>query len=428
MHININKKRLVQLISTSLQPTEVKIPRSYVWFIQDGITVHFGKDDGEAYKAAQKILLDCDELTSRYSAKTITSGFRSLLVQFLTEKEGEIPTEEEIKKELNAWLTKMVTAEEFECTYFVVIENLKLHREVTIGQVKLEPLTEEMAQELSERISDRAKEEVISQFSPHHNGRASLASIKLSVRDIKKEFETANQRFQEILHVLRFLGGFVYTKGHRAYIDFRGELARGHSAYLVLLDDQRWSFNESVVGYLWEFEITGKNLKSFKELGLDTFSEILSKPVKEQNELERRLIHSITWISRSTLDPPDFEQFILLCIALENLLGGDQKEGLTRVLAERLAFLLEDTCEKRIEIFENALEILRIRGQVVHTGQPKEEKKLLEYLPLLYGYVSWAVIRVAELMRENNWDKFDNIANHFTTLKFAEHQAREKSA
>jgi hypothetical protein len=343
---------------------------------------------------------------------------------------------EEIKKKLDTWLIETIMAKERGFTYFVVIENLKLSRKLRIGQVELEPLTQEKYHELfdkainiefdknsnySEKDREILKqlhmEGVFSQFNSKEH--AALASTKLFVRNTAKEVDIAHKRFQEVLHLLRFLGGFVYKKSSKAnaYIGLRGELYWGYTTYLVFSDDARWGYNQHRVGYLFPFDLTEKNLESFREIELDTFSTIFSKPLNEQIDIEKRLISSITWVSRSTFDLSESEQFILLCIALENLLGGDIKEGITKTLVERLALLLGDDHDKRIEISNQALEIFRIRGEVVHTGQPNDGRELLEQLPLAFEYISWAIIRTARLMKELKWNKFSDFTSYLTELK-----------
>ncbi len=324
-------------------------------------------------------------------------------------------------------------AKEHKTTYFVVIENLKLSRKLRLGQVELEPLTQEKHHELFDKAmniefdkfphhSEKDREihkqlymkTVFSKFNPKEH--AALASTKLFVRNTAKEADIAHKRFQEVLHLLRFLGGSIYQKAN-AYIGLRGELYWGYTACLIFSDDARWGYSAHRVGYLFPFDLTEKKIESFREIELDTFSTIFSKSLNEQTDIEKRLINCITWVSKSTFDSSESEQFILLCIALESLLGGDIKKGITKTLAERLALLLEDDHDKRIEISNHTLEILRIRGEVVHTGQPNDERELLEQLPLVLEYISQAIIKTTRLMKEFKWNKFSDFTNYLTKLK-----------
>lgn len=346
-------------------------------------------------------------------------------------------TPEEIKKKLDTWLIETIMAKEHKFTYFVVIENLKLSRKLKIGQVELEPLTQEKFHELRDkalnieldkrpRYSEKEKEQfkqewmttsVFSQFNPKEH--AALASTKLFVRNTAKEFDIVHKRFQEVLHLLRFLGGYVYKKNPEAnvYIGLRGELYWGYTAYLAFSDDGGWGFNQHRVGYFYPFDLTEKNLEFFREKELDIFSAIFSKPLKKQTDIEKRLISSIIWVSRSTFDSSEYEQFILLCIALETLLGGNTKKGITKTLVERLALLLEDDPDKRREISNHAVEIFQTRGEVVHTGQPDNEKKLLEQLPLAFEYISGAIIKTARLTKKHKWNKFSGFTSYLAELK-----------
>ncbi|MCB0166545.1 MAG: hypothetical protein KDI79_20120 [Anaerolineae bacterium] len=330
-------------------------------------------------------------------------------------------------------------AKKREVTYFVVIENLKLSHKLTIGPVELEPLTQEKFQELIDKVNigldkksyyfaeekDRETfkqlqmQPVLSQFTP--KAHAALASTRLFVRGAANDFVIAHKRFQDVLHLLRFCGGFVYKKGSKAnaYIGLRGELYWGYRAYLTFSDEAEWGFGQHRVGYLFPFDLTQKRLELFRKNELDTFSAVFSKPLNEQTDIEKRLISSITWVSRSTFELSESEQFILLCIALENLLGGDIKKSITKTLTERLALLLEDEHDKRIEIANQTLEIFRIRGEVVHTGQPNDASKLLEQLPLAFEYINRAIVKTARLMKELKWNEISDFTSYLTELKVA---------
>lgn len=432
--LNLNKKQLIQNIVTCLTPTEISKP--YNFFIRDGLSVMFGREDGQAYQAALDILLSFDELTDKYTPKTITAGFQSLLVKFLAREDGG-PSEEEIKDELNKWLLEMISVEESQFRYFMVADNLKIHqKELVIGKVKLEPLSEKNIQGLIDRIHARIDEkkyyrdkpeegeavkqgiekEIFTQFTPCEY--STLMSIGLFVRDVDKESEAANSNFQDVLHLLRFLGMFAYKKSHKAEIGLKGELAQGFFAYLALADDNRWKIHQEPSGYQFQFEITSENLALFKNAGLDTYSEILSKHNNERIEIDARIINSIIWISKAISDSSEYNQFIQYCIAIETLLGGDMREGMTRILAERLAFLLTDEPNKRMEVYENAMKIFNIRGQLVHEGRPDKENEFVKYLPFVASYASQAIVLTTKLRNKYSWGKFSDLADYFQELKF----------
>jgi len=83
---------------------------------------------------------------------------------------------------------------------------------------------------------------------------------------------------------------------------------------------------------------------------------------------------------------------------------GNTKKGITKTLAERLALLLEDDLDKRREISNRAVEILQTRGKVVHTGQPDDEKKLLEQLPLAFEYTSGSLVTGIAILRDKEFE------------------------
>ena len=444
--MSLNKKQLVNHIKLLLKPDEGaeqedrEQPNNFVLFMRDGWFFGLQGEEADHYQAALESLLRYDELAAKYSQKAIRDGFQTLVTQLAST--GQFPPcEAEIKTALDSWLEEMLQAEKQEFTYYVVVENLKSTQAVQLGQVLLEPLDESrydklkrwfvdyMQHRLAENeeykpeVEARMEKRHLAPFCPRDN--CSLASTVMVTPDTPKGAELAMERFEEALHVLRFLGCFPYSHRLRAHIGLRGEVLSDFSSWLALSEEYLFGSSISPTGYLFSFDLTGDTIREFRQRGWDTFSRILSTPVKgpgKRAELENRLIHAITWVSKATADTSDSDSFLKFCISLESILCARGELPLGRTLGERVALLLGRDRTQRLQIFKTVKDVIYdIRSDIVHEGRakPNNETKLVEYWPTARHYALHVIDRVRELADQHEWTQFCELRDHIDDLVFS---------
>ncbi|HEY62512.1 MAG TPA: hypothetical protein G4N95_07665 [Anaerolineae bacterium] len=128
------------------------------------------------------------------------------------------------------------------------------------------------------------------------------------------------------------------------------------------------NFTQKVVGPLTPLSINALiKCNEEKGLGLDKVSELLSG---KRSGLGERILSSIQWASRATIETRKEEAFLLYAIALESLiLIENDKEELTYHLRTRVAHLLGKDILGKKKIVKQVRDLYIIRSKIVHSGK-----------------------------------------------------------
>src|SRR5439155_2097489 len=82
--------------------------------------------------------------------------------------------------------------------------------------------------------------------------------------------------------------------------------------------------------------------------------------------VESRLLTSLSWFGEAWKERAPLPKLVKFAISLEGLVMTGDKEGLTELLAERIAMLCSaDTTERR-QLYDEVREIYRARSKAVH--------------------------------------------------------------
>lgn len=436
---NLNKKLLVQSILDCLWPLdssdqELKIESSALFFIRDEWVMYFGKEEAKEFRAALEQITQYEPLAIKYSNKAISGSFESILVKLSTTHETRPPAEV-VKHEIDTWLDNMLMAVDLSITYSALIENLLVDNEICIGKVKIEPINEgtitsvknsffaqiDKNQHSTEDEKEIIKQRLLSDFSTLESNKfASLASISIPSKDVEKGLEVAIERIRETVDVLRFLGAFVRRSHPKETIALQGEFSAKEKHYFALSETGLWGIYYRDIPH--PFKLDNKQLTYFEKFGSSSFFEILEKNIEQRSELENRLINAIRWVSEAIRETSEQTRFLKLCISLESLLCGRNEEAFGTTIGERLAFLLEKTSEKRKFIFHKTKSIYNIRSDIAHEGKPEKADALTESMPYALAYSVRVIIKVNELIRELQWQDFNELRRYIEDIKFDDHE------
>lgn len=125
-------------------------------------------------------------------------------------------------------------------------------------------------------------------------------------------------------------------------------------------------------------EIDHDFIEKAKEIGLNRFGEILIKFIKNDlNDMETQVMRSIIWFGESKIEHDKSARFLKLSLVLECLLNLSKNEPVTLSLSERVAFILEDSLEKRVALAARLSKLYSVRSQIVHNGSSNVEVELL---------------------------------------------------
>ena len=200
--------------------------------------------------------------------------------------------------------------------------------------------------------------------------------------DIHFAIEQAYQLTESVVHILNLYAMSIEARLSRRW---KIELAvtQSYKSELVILqpvaqNDEKPSLNQ--LGYshsLKDFSpipITVDLVEAWRQDGFDQVVECFENA---QGKIQERIKRSVIWYSRGmNADDPN-EQFVNFAIALESLLVGDGG-SIRQKLADRVAFLLAEEYEDRIEVSKKTKKLYDLRSKVVHTGTSVTEHDLID--------------------------------------------------
>ncbi|WP_191556460.1 HEPN domain-containing protein [Metabacillus idriensis] len=115
--------------------------------------------------------------------------------------------------------------------------------------------------------------------------------------------------------------------------------------------------------------------------GFEVFSVLLMKYLNHQlNQMETQIIRAIVWFGESKIDHDDSARFLKLTLVLECLLNLSKNEPVTVSLSDRVAFLLGNSLETRLSLYERVQSLYSIRSEIVHNGSSDVDQESLFYL------------------------------------------------
>ncbi len=108
---------------------------------------------------------------------------------------------------------------------------------------------------------------------------------------------------------------------------------------------------------------------SAKESGFDRVSAMLANA--SANLLDEKILSSLQWAGRASMEPRREQAFVLFCISLEALLLTNRTTEIRQAFALRGAHLLIRDAVHRGEAFKDLKDLYDIRSSIVHSGRTR---------------------------------------------------------
>jgi len=102
---------------------------------------------------------------------------------------------------------------------------------------------------------------------------------------------------------------------------------------------------------------------------------------ERRTDFQQRLFDALLIYSRNNLAKEPSEKLVFCLVAVESMLLKDPSEPIEANIAERMAYLLGQTTEERLEIEALVKQVYAIRSRFVHHGQrPTDMEKLARFM------------------------------------------------
>jgi hypothetical protein len=130
---------------------------------------------------------------------------------------------------------------------------------------------------------------------------------------------------------------------------------------------------------------------SAKASGFERVSSILANP--SLSSLDEKILSSLQWAGRASIEGRKEQAFLLFCISLEALLLNRKSTGeITQTFALRGAHLLTSDATHRKEVFKDLKSLYGVRSAIVHSGHTQVTEADLSKIRWLTKAAVWIML------------------------------------
>lgn len=122
--------------------------------------------------------------------------------------------------------------------------------------------------------------------------------------------------------------------------------------------------------------LKSSDIIAIRQGGLDKLNSILNSSAR--SKFQEALLDALTLYSRHTIAKTPSEKLLNLFTALDTFLLKDASEPIQQNIAERLARVVGQTTDERLEIVQQTKKIYGLRSQFVHHGESVEDLEALQ--------------------------------------------------
>lgn len=253
--------------------------------------------------------------------------------------------------------------------------------ELRIGKVifrKTSDLREQTVRDLNNRlypslISDKQKENLSNELDRVYGEAAVCAEVVLEAESSRLP-QLVDSEIDAALNLLRCYTHLLFSRSYDVRIGLEGEVLYSPRKTLSFSEHEpkpSITTHSRAIGSLAPYQLTAQAVKGLREkFSLDILSSVIAKSESERSNLERAIVTSIRWLGRGVAASDLPEKVLNFAAASERLLIGDEnKSEIAERYSRRLAFLVGDTPQQRLEISIRARDLYKVRNAVIHAGK-----------------------------------------------------------
>jgi hypothetical protein len=279
---------------------------------------------------------------------------------------------------------------------WIPVAGTEVELEIDLGKVTLKPVSQETLNRwAAEWSSRRANITPLKRFlSDVGTKQIAVAAMTLTAEPIRA-VEIAQEETETALSILRYFSFANLHPPMSTYCAVSGTEHVERPKYMVLQDRLLTSAGrvEANLRYRHPWRIDGDLLGKMKAKGLDILVRLISLEEANRTEFQNTLLKALKTYSKSSLAQDLSDKLLYVVTALEFALLKDDKESLQKHVGERMAFLVGESLEARIDIIKSYKRAYKLRSAAVH-----------------HGAVLTDAEKVAAFMRDA-WETFNRLIN-----------------
>lgn len=290
------------------------------------------------------------------------------------------------------------------------INNLFIEKSFNIGKIVFKPITKEFIDQLipsKEILGDKVKEY-------ENQLRTELQGFTASTLTVKSEPDRAHELLltmtQDSLSILRVFSIAAMSPKYTCNYYIKGSEKKQNATWITMKNNKLHRITKSVLNQqMTNSEFLDQNtINQHFRCGLAVINNILLK--EKKTSFEEKVINFLIIYSKCTTTDILSDKLIYIFSAFESIFLKDSSEPIQQNLGERIAFLIGNTVEERIDIIKNLKIVYVLRSKVVHHGVSIRETESLEKF-MLNTWVAITQIIEHTLSKETQLDFIDYLDN-----------------
>jgi hypothetical protein len=329
---------------------------------------------GENYRKLVK-LSESMQRTPQLSQFVSVSFLKDLIFNWMKDKYLN-----KISCSMLDYIIKICENEVTESEIWIPLAQTYIQSEIKIGSVMLKTITREMLDEwtdrwdMDEETKKKSKMEFMRKYQPTLQGLAA-ATISLYAEP-QRANEIAIEEAEQAASILRIFSPGVF---HPEVISCCTLLGNEHikiDKMFQIKYKKLLGITEKMANILWiPWKLENEFIDMIRNNGLDILSNVLLQA--EKSDFQNQVLNSLFIYSQSALAVDVEDKLIYVLVAVESILLRDANEPIQQNIGERMAFLLENTADKRKAIIKNVKEVYAVRSKFIHHGQTIDEMELI---------------------------------------------------
>ncbi|MER2169048.1 MAG: hypothetical protein ABS938_00275 [Psychrobacillus psychrodurans] len=371
--------------------------------------------DNTTYRETIKKLTENKELNSMVSNNMIIGRFNQIIKNYIKNKDKDTTSntiKDDLIKDIKAF--EVYASQKKKFKIYVPVKGIKLYKDkVTLSNnVTLLNIDENT---ILEYLPQMKTESEISQLYP----------TALEVEVVSAEFQKAMEHTIDIgkfvVNYLRLVDYFGWDEEDLSVrLPGYGSLKEELRVFAV---DSNWDGVHSWKNREKNEEILEMDHAFFEDLekwGLGQFGNLLDKYLAfELSNLDVSVLRSITWFGESKVEVDMGARFVKLMLAIESLLNTNSSDPITATLRDRMAFILGETVEQRLEISKKMTELYKQRSEIVHHGSSKVN---FENLMILQELTANAILEFLSNKKLLSFKNKKEMQDSFERTKYSNRQ------
>jgi hypothetical protein len=264
----------------------------------------------------------------------------------------------------------------------IPIAHFTIQRTFTLGRVSFDFYDSSFFDRLEASYRDKYPEVDVVGIAKLRKDYQGIVFAHLTVTAEKDHAAAlAVQYTEQAITVLRFYSPTVLFPQVKSYFGRKGHTYLPVDHFFIFTSDLPTIVTHSAESAIFDFAVEDQLVLLMKAGGLDDWNEILLK--NNLTDYEELLMTTISLFSKSVVLGDLHDKLVYILASLETIFLRDSSEPIQSALSQRLAFVVEQTPERRKNVVTLVKDAYHVRSSYLHHGQTNNDLKTVTALSMI---------------------------------------------